>query len=597
MVEYYRNGDTMSEERIDTNNMTENDICSEIPISCSGIWGRDYYATSADEQVYHFLDNYRRTSLLGLIHPDDAERFAEWWNGIDAAKDHGITVKLVRGCGEVRTVYFKGRALDDNENRDLLNIEIIDVDKACRSYSGYSDFISRITGYHEHLEGCEFEYEASTETITMFRYVAAERKPETDPELLGLIPELTERFKRIKGKPEFINEIVQGIDGKGFSLDGVCIYYQFELSAIYGRIRRNNQRFGDIRERTPIENIDSFTGLWNKVGSLEYLRQALEDPNVHQVVVFMMDIDFFKTLNDTYGHAFGDEAILRMSQIVKSVIKERGIGARFGGDEFMVVLKDLGPESAIRAVAESIRTQISWAFPDKQLAERVTCTIGISESPRNGTDFDTIFNKADRALYIGKQKGKDRYIIYKEHLHGELPKDGDISLEQGIRDVLNVDTLLNRITSCMKILSTDGSAGLNRVAEKLLPLYDMDRISIYTGEDLSLLRYYGVKEKPVESLAGFKSNEGEGLLDKYGICKITFGFDQNPFIEGIHDSLKQNGVNEIYVFAHKTNKKTDALVCFEKLSQRDKADSRKWSDEELHFLTLVSRMMAESVIK
>ena len=231
------------------------------------------------------------------------------------------------------------------------------------------------------------------------------------------------------------------------------------------------------------------------------------------------------------------------------------------------------------------------------LADRVTCTIGISEAPRNGTDFDTIFNKADRALYIGKQKGKNRYIIYKEHLHGELPTSPDISLEQGIRDALNVDTLLNTITSCLKILSTEGREGLQKVAAKLLPLYGMERLSIYTGEDLSLLEFYGLNEPPVHSLAGFKRKEAEGLLDKYGICQISFMYDQQIYLSDIHDRLKSNGVKDIAVFAHTDNHKIDALVCFERLTRRETANSRKWSDEELHFLTLVSRMIAESVTK
>ena len=132
------------------------------------------------------------------------------------------------------------------------------------------------------------------------------------------------------------------------------------------------------------------------------------------IIQMNIHLDNFKNLNDIYGHAFGDEVILRMARILKSVVKDRGIGARFGGDEYMVVFKNLGPETAIRAAAESIRTQIAWAFEESELADRISCTIGISEYPRNGADFDTIFKKADRALYIGKQKGKNRYIIYKE---------------------------------------------------------------------------------------------------------------------------------------------------------------------------------------
>ncbi len=564
---------------------------------CNGVWGRDYMWISADERVYNFLYYFKRNLLINQIFEDDRARFEEWWNGITADNTSSLVARLVRGNNEVREVYFRGRAVDSGENRDKISLELIDVEKVCGHYSDQADVMMRITAYLEHLEGCQFEYDAENKGLRLFRYVSGEEKNETDKALLDLMPVLSERFGRMTSKPDYIHEVIQGKDKESYSVDGACIYKHFELETIYGRIRRNNQRADDIKELASMDKTDSFTGLWNKVGSLEYLQEALKDPEVKQVVVFMMDLDNFKNVNDIYGHAFGDEVILRMSRIIKSVVKDRGIGARFGGDEYMVVFKNLGPETAIRAAAESIRTQIAWAFADDELTERISCTIGISEYPRNGADFDTIFKKADRALYIGKQKGKNRYIIYKEAIHGELTQDTEVSLEQGIRDSLNVGELLDATTECINLLSEGGKDSIAKVAERLLPLYEKERLSIYTGEDLKLYGWYGMKEKPPEDLSGFKKPEAAGMLDKYGICQITFHFAQLSYIEEIHGVLRRNGIYEDSIFALTDKNGIKALVCYERLSSRDDAVSRKWSDEELHFLTLVSRIIAETVLK
>ncbi|MBO7403114.1 MAG: diguanylate cyclase [Lachnospiraceae bacterium] len=557
---------------------------------CQGVWDTDFNCIVADESVFRFLKCFKQNPLIGYIDEGDRERFAEWWNTITTETSEIIT-KIQKSDGEIRDVLIKARVIAKNGERQHISVTITDILAASEDYSGVYEDLGNVTAYLEHLEGCEFEYNCESNTLELFKYVENKRVPVSNQELLAIVPELSEIFARTKGKPEFIHEIIQGKGNESFSVDGACIYEEYDMKRVFGRIRKNNQRADDIQDQTPIENIDTFTGLWNKVGSLEYLRQAIEDKNVHQVVVFMMDIDSFKLFNDTYGHAFGDEVIMRMAQILKSVVKGRGIAARFGGDEFMMVLKDLGPESAIRTVAESIRTQMSWAFTDKLNGGKISCTIGIAETPRNGTDFDTIFNKSDRALYIGKQKGKNRYIIYKEHIHGELPTDEGISLEQGIRDSLKVDEMIDEVANALGLLGKHGKDAFGDVAAMLIRLFRVDRVSIYSGENLDLYGYYGTEAEPVKNLAVMKNPEREKeLVNQSGICHTLFNHMQSLFFEDFHGELQKNGVKETTIVRIGTPGNIKGLVAFERLSL-DISDSRRWSDEELHILTLCAKML------
>lgn len=102
----------------------------------------------------------------------------------------------------------------------------------------------------------------------------------------------------------------------------------------------------------------------------------------------IIDVDDFKTINDTYGHMFGDEVLSRVSEIIRSDLNARGVAGRFGGDEFMILFENVKSEQELRLILKTITKNIQWAF-------------------------------ADKALYIAKAKGKNRYIIYDGRKHGK----------------------------------------------------------------------------------------------------------------------------------------------------------------------------------
>lgn len=126
----------------------------------------------------------------------------------------------------------------------------------------------------------------------------------------------------------------------------------------------------------------------------------------------MLDIDFFKKINDTYGHATGDEILVILSKILLATCRPFDIISRNGGEEFSVILQDC-PMNHAMEVAERIRQAVeSHTFTIKTLSINLTISIGVSSYPEMTEDPDVLIEYADKALYQAKQDGRNKVVMY-----------------------------------------------------------------------------------------------------------------------------------------------------------------------------------------
>ena len=151
----------------------------------------------------------------------------------------------------------------------------------------------------------------------------------------------------------------------------------------------------------------------------EEINKAVADNKNRPMYLMILDIDNFKSVNDSYGHYFGDEVIKSFADSLRISVGGRGLAGRIGGDEFMVLLKDVSVEE-VRIMLKSMRKGLKMLLAQKQPEYLFSTSIGISQFSKDGTDFETLFKIADAALYIAKEKGKDRYIIYDYDKHGNI---------------------------------------------------------------------------------------------------------------------------------------------------------------------------------
>lgn len=159
---------------------------------------------------------------------------------------------------------------------------------------------------------------------------------------------------------------------------------------------------------------DSLTGLPNRALFMNRLTQALAQAKRDErlLALLFIDLDKFKEVNDQHGHAFGDKLLNAVGLRLASCIRQNDTLARFGGDEFIMLLPGLNDASAVNMVAEKILAIMTEPFCIDQRRFDVSSSIGIALYPQDGEDTDLLLKRADMAMYVAKDRGRNRFCFF-----------------------------------------------------------------------------------------------------------------------------------------------------------------------------------------
>lgn len=159
---------------------------------------------------------------------------------------------------------------------------------------------------------------------------------------------------------------------------------------------------------------DQLTGLPNRLLLADRVKIALAQTqrNKLQCAVMFLDLDRFKTINDTLGHAVGDELLIEVARRLRSQVRDSDTVARLGGDEFVVVLPGIKGRDDVERVAEKIRTALAAPYTLGSHAVNTTPSIGVALFPDHGDNADALFKCADEAMYDVKGAGRNAYRFF-----------------------------------------------------------------------------------------------------------------------------------------------------------------------------------------
>lgn len=201
-------------------------------------------------------------------------------------------------------------------------------------------------------------------------------------------------------------------EGQDFSFEDIELIRTFAyLAARAIQNARLHERTVDLAET------DALTGLYNRRKLEQRLREEIQraQRSTRPLALLLLDIDYFKRINDRHGHATGDSVLKAVAEIFRREVRDVDLVARTGGEEFMFLLPETGGERAQR-VAERIRQ----ALADKPVTTadgeplKITASIGIACYPVNANSTEALIANADRALYAAKQGGRNRVTVYSE---------------------------------------------------------------------------------------------------------------------------------------------------------------------------------------
>ena len=213
------------------------------------------------------------------------------------------------------------------------------------------------------------------------------------------------------------------------SPDGSLTWYSASVVFLYSSSQTGLKIIGyikniDERKKQEIKIFnesqkDSLTGLFNRKVTESLIDQYLnENGKNNQHAVIMLDVDEFKSINDSYGHSQGDVALTCVSKQLQRLFRSSDIVGRVGGDEFLILMKNI---SDTNMLFERLRS-IGAYFREIRLEDtsyRIHSSIGVSLYPSDGTSYAELFKKADMALYYSKANGKNQFCLYSDRYEND----------------------------------------------------------------------------------------------------------------------------------------------------------------------------------
>ena len=229
------------------------------------------------------------------------------------------------------------------------------------------------------------------------------------------------------------------------------------FSMIGGRIRELRDRLRERKQELQdaigtiqaMATRDEVTGLYNRAFFTESLGHALAQAERHgrSLALLFIDVDRFKLINDSLGHAVGDEALRKIGSRIAGCVRESDIVARLGGDEFVALIESVPAPLAVQEVAQKIIDAVARPLELARRELALSVSIGVAAMPDDGRDAQTLMRNADIAMYRAKAQGRNCYSFYtrqmSEHAEERLALEADLhrAVERGELRVLYQPTV------------------------------------------------------------------------------------------------------------------------------------------------------------
>jgi diguanylate cyclase (GGDEF)-like protein/PAS domain S-box-containing protein len=202
------------------------------------------------------------------------------------------------------------------------------------------------------------------------------------------------------------------------NITNIPIVVDNEIVGVYGIGKDVTQQKKNQEKINYMAYHDPLTGLPNRRLFEERLNQAIMDAQRNRKVIGVMfiDLDRFKTINDTLGHGIGDELLFSVAKRIEGCLRKNDTVARQGGDEFTVLIKDVSCAEDVVIVAKKILRYLNQPYYINEHEIETTPSIGIALYPTDGQDATTLMKNADTAMYRVKENGKNHYRLYTSHM-------------------------------------------------------------------------------------------------------------------------------------------------------------------------------------
>jgi diguanylate cyclase (GGDEF)-like protein/PAS domain S-box-containing protein len=428
-----------------------------------GSWNLDLEsgAITWSDELYRIYGVKKKTFALTpencrmLIHPEDIDMLAHAVGQSRATGAHfHVEHRIVRPDGTTRTVAARGRGSKDESGR---------ITRMFGTVQDITEAKIAAASLHEAEVRYRMVVELSPDAILVQQDDVFVFANHAALALLG-----ADSTKQIAGRSlvQFLSaeyhqsarervaclqrgETPGAVEQKLVRLDGRMVDVEINLSSFlhHGKcaalfiMRDITERKKTVEQMAYLAHYDSLTGLPNRALFRQRLEHALtiaERPGRSLEILFL-DLDRFKNINDTLGHATGDLVLKETATRLQSILRESDTVARLGGDEFVVLVENVDEPHRGGIIAEKILAAFIPPFTKDKEPLTITTSIGISSFPSDGTDADTLLKNADIAMYRAKEMGRNSYRYYSPEMN--LHTTERLALEYALSHAIELDQL------------------------------------------------------------------------------------------------------------------------------------------------------------
>lgn len=478
-------------------------LISTIPVGIVIAASDENFTILSANQGYYDMVGYSReehtaafhNSGMATLHPEEALTAAiSAREQLSQTGTFSITARLHHKFLGYIWGHFSAKLAAADDGTDQLYIVLVDVSEHQQTLEklekekSFNELISLLS------EECFFDCDLGADTVRYSKDFASQLGLYTLPtdcisalHQLGLLPvNYTE-----DQKDTFLLSLAKEVERElHFPLpDGSDIWYLCRYNVltnssglpvrIVGKLIDITRHKIQIDELSHLAQHDQLTGLYNKTYTESLIKEIMKNrcKNDYQLALLIVDIDNFKDINDRLGHLYGDVVLTQLAEKLHSLFRSDDIVGRIGGDEFFVLMKNYTSTEILKKRANEICTVFHKTYSQGSTFVTISGSIGIALCPDHAVSFDSLYRKADAALYHSKASGKNTFSIYTDNLSPTYTSERT----KIDHNILNKSFKDNRIEYVFRLLynSVDTVSSIQSILQLLTESYGFSRGYIF----------------------------------------------------------------------------------------------------------------------
>lgn len=580
-----------------------------------------YTRTEVSERLHN--------SLRKLIDPEDIEEalnYVERQMKISNMKE--MNYRLIHKDGHRIHVLDKGQLLIDSHNRPCFHCIVVDVTREKIFEEKLKLSVERYQIIMDQTNDIVFEWDLRLDRLTIsnnwekkfenrywdnkdgfLSFIEHEQSPFFKEDQVSLV----EAVETISTGKETYKEQEVRIKNK----EEVFIWCRIRMSAIYDDshmpvkiigvlidIDQEKRHSLTLRQRA---EQDALTGMLNKITTQNMIQAYLEDKQTKGAALFIIDIDNFKQINDTYGHLFGDAVLSDIARNIRGTFSNNAIIGRIGGDEFMAFFKDIKDDEDVHQKAETLMNVIQNLQVSTERQVKISCSMGISRYSQDGEDLSSLYQNADYALYQAKKEGKHRYAFYnREKIHQYLENQCapyTTNINENIDSNKNSKLMKGQFEEYVfEILyhSENVQSAIGTILEIVGLQFNVSRVYIFENseDDLFCSNTFEWCNQGIEPQIkilqniSYRDSLGDDYKTNFDEARIFYCSDIRKLPERHYKILEPQGIISILQCAICDNGEFRGYVGFDECRQ-----IRYWTQDQINTLVFISEIISTFLLK